>query len=79
MFYLWSLCYFKSHGAPGAQSLVFTTGQTGLNLLWNTSSYQEQTIQLWTMLANYYQNRSEIVGFDLLNEPFGAPSASASC
>lgn len=60
------------HGAPGGQSNNFTTGQAGLNQLFSNSAYQQQTIQLWAMIAAYYQNRSEIAGYDLINEPTSA-------
>ncbi len=58
------------HGAPG--------GQTGQNIddslndhpdLFTNNSYQEQLINMWKLLADYYRNEEIIVGYDLLNEP----------
>jgi len=63
------------HGAPGGQSNNFTTGQAGLNQLFRSAAYQQQTIQLWSLLAAYYQNRSEVAGYDLINEPTSATVA----
>ena len=60
------------HGAPGGQSSNFTTGQAGLGQLFSSSADQQQTIQLWTLIAAHYANRPEVAGYDLLNEPSGA-------
>jgi aryl-phospho-beta-D-glucosidase BglC (GH1 family) len=41
--------------------------------LWYTSSYSEaKWISDWEMMANRYRNASNVVGFDLNNEPHGA-------
>jgi endoglucanase len=63
------------HGAPGGQSSNFTTGQSGLNQLFTSSAYQQQTIQLWGLIAAYYQSRPEVAGYDLINEPTSATPA----
>ncbi|HZT29022.1 MAG TPA: cellulase family glycosylhydrolase [Bryobacteraceae bacterium] len=65
------------HGAPGGQSPSESTGQTGLNQLFSSTAYQQQTIQLWSLLANYYRDRPEVAGYNLLNEPFGAPDSAS--
>jgi hypothetical protein len=65
------------HGAPGGQSANLTTGQAGLNQLFTSTKYQQQTVQLWQLIAAYYQNHPEIAGYDLLNEPLGAPNGPA--
>jgi endoglucanase len=65
------------HGAPGAQSLLFTTGQSWVNQLFKSAAWQQQTVQLWELIAKRVQHRPEVAGFDLLNEPMGAPNASA--
>jgi hypothetical protein len=65
------------HGAPGGQSTNFTTGQAGLNQLFTSVRYQQQTVQLWGLIAAYYANRSEVAGYDLINEPLGAPNGPA--
>ncbi len=60
------------HGAPGGQSSNFTTGQAGVDQLFSSSADQQQTIELWSLLAAHYQNHPEVAGFDLINEPTGA-------
>jgi endoglucanase len=60
------------HGAPGGQSSNFTTGHAGLNQLFGSPADQQQTIELWSLLAAHYQNHPEVAGFDLINEPSGA-------
>jgi|GEM_PF-3463985 hypothetical protein len=58
------------HGAPG--------GQTGANIdnsvsdhpdLFTKKLYQEQTVFVWTYLANRYKDEIYIAAYDLLNEP----------
>jgi endoglucanase len=46
------------HGAPGGQSTNLTTGQAGLNQLFTSARYQQQTVQLWGLIAAYYANHS---------------------
>lgn len=65
------------HGAPGGQSAELTTGQAGLNQLFTSPAYQQQTVNLWAMIAAHYANHPEVAGYDLLNEPMGAPDAAA--
>jgi endoglucanase len=60
------------HGAPGGQSSNFTTGQAGQDQLFSNGADQQQTIELWSLLAAHYQNHPEVAGYDLLNEPSGA-------
>lgn len=60
------------HGAPGGQSANFTTGQAGIDQLFSNSADQQQTIELWSLLAAHYQDHPEVAGFDLINEPSGA-------
>lgn len=58
------------HAAPG--------GQTGTNIdnseddkpgLFLNALYQDQTINIWQVIANRYKNEPYIVAYDLLNEP----------
>jgi hypothetical protein len=65
------------HGAPGGQSGNFTTGQAGLNRLFSSDKYQHQTIQLWGLIAAHYRDHPEVAGYDLINEPLGAPDGAA--
>ena len=67
------------HGAPGSQSLESHTGRKDYNRLFENSlegeAYRVQTIELWKALAAHYKDEPMIAGYDLLNEPVGAPSS----
>ena len=65
------------HGAPGGQAPGQYTGEEGRNQLFKNPRFEEQTVNLWRMIARRYRNHSEIAGYDLLNEPMGAPTANA--
>ena len=65
------------HGAPGRQSDDQPTGRIGRNLLFKDAQKQQETIALWTALAKHFASHSEIAGYDLLNEPMGAPDGKA--
>ena len=64
------------HGAPGAQSDEIHSGRMNYNKLFEDSpegeAYRAATITLWTALANRYIYYDYLLGYDLLNEPFGA-------
>lgn len=64
------------HGAPGAQSKEVHSGQAGYNRLFEDSeeglAYRNQTLALWQALASRYKDNTTVMGYDLLNEPFGA-------
>lgn len=70
------------HGAPGSQSKEFHTGRTSSPTPFdgfyhqlfnpNTDTYRQRTVELWTELANRYRDNPVVVGYDILNEPFGA-------
>lgn len=66
------------HGAPGAQSGEFHTGRKNFNKLFEASpegeTYRTQTESFWREMAKHYKNNPWVVGYDLLNEPFGAPT-----
>src|SRR5205814_7557477 len=65
------------HGAPGGQSPEEHTGELGRNELFKSRPLQERTARLWTAIARRYRDRPEIAGYDLLNEPTGAPDDAA--
>ena len=69
------------HGAPGAQSNEFHTGRKNFNKLFEVSSvgetYRTRTEILWREIAKHYKNNKWVLGYDLLNEPVGAPTATA--
>lgn len=69
------------HGAPGGQSAEATTGRIGFNKLFESSpageTYRARTVELWRELARRYRDNPWVLGYDLLNEPFGTPSNEA--
>jgi aryl-phospho-beta-D-glucosidase BglC (GH1 family) len=64
------------HGAPGAQSKEDHTGEAGRNEFFRSPDLQARTARLWTNLARHFRDRPEVAGYDLLNEPMGAPDAA---
>ena len=64
------------HGAPGRQSKDHHTGEVGRNALFTRESFVQQTAALWRQVAARYANHPEVAGYDLLNEPMGAPNAA---
>lgn len=64
------------HGAPGAQSKEFHTGRRNWNQLFNPANdaFRQRTVELWKALAERYRDNPSVMGYDVLNEPFGALS-----
>ena len=65
------------HGVPGGQSLADHTGQAGQNQYWTSTNYQYQTALIWSNIATHLRDNPGVAGYDLINEPYGAPSRSA--
>ena len=65
------------HGVVGGQSTSDDTGWQNQNQYWTNSTDQIQTTFLWTQIAAHYKGNSAVAGYDLLNEPSGAPSPGA--
>ncbi|MBC8104357.1 MAG: cellulase family glycosylhydrolase [Cytophagales bacterium] len=63
------------HGAPGRQSDSDHTGESGVNRLFKDPAQIKRTQAVWASLARRYKDRPEVAGYDLLNEPMGAPDA----
>lgn len=63
------------HGTPGRQSNEHHTGEIGPNALFKEEVYILQTIAVWKHLARRYKGRSEVAGYDTMNEPTGARDA----
>ncbi|HBG28521.1 MAG: hypothetical protein A2Y10_07230 [Planctomycetes bacterium GWF2_41_51] len=61
------------HGAAGAQSNMGHCGREDYNKFWSDPIYLKRTCWLWQQIAKRYKNRAAVAGFDLLNEPWGAP------
>ncbi|MBU4333506.1 MAG: cellulase family glycosylhydrolase [Candidatus Omnitrophica bacterium] len=64
------------HGAPGAQSSESHSGRLDYNKLFEDSvegaAYRQETIKFWRAVARNYAFLTNIAGYDILNEPFGA-------
>lgn len=67
------------HGAPG--------GQTGQNIddsaddqpeLFMQAKYVNETVNLWTAIAQRYKGEPAVAGFDLLNEPLPVRTGAAA-
>jgi hypothetical protein len=65
------------HGAPGRQSADHHTGEEGVNRLFSDPKYVEEGAAVWKRVAKRYKNRPEVAGYDLVNEPMGAPDGEA--
>jgi aryl-phospho-beta-D-glucosidase BglC (GH1 family) len=61
------------HGAPGRQSKDHCTGQEGINRFFFDPANIERAGKIWAKIATRYRHRPEVAGYDLLNEPIGAP------
>lgn len=64
------------HGVVGGQSTSDSCGQANSNQYWSNGSYQGRTAWMWWQIANHYRGNATVAGYDLINEPTGAPSAS---
>jgi endoglucanase len=58
------------HAVPGGQSNDQCTGESGQNKLWNNPVNEQRTIDVWHAMAEHYRNRSNVAGYDLMNEPY---------
>lgn len=61
------------HGVPGGQSTSDSTGQANLNQYWSSAAYQNQTLLIWSNVATHFSGNPAVAGYDLINEPYGAP------
>jgi endoglucanase len=62
------------HGAPGRQSDSQHTGHEKSCKLFKDLALVQKTAELWAKISERYKNRSAVAGYDLLNEPMGAPN-----
>lgn len=65
------------HGVFGGQSTSQDCGQQNNNTYWTNGNYQGNTALMWWEIANHYKGNATVAGYDLINEPDGAPSSSA--
>lgn len=64
------------HGVVGGQSTSDDTGQQNQNQYWTNSNDQGNTAYMWWEIANHYKGNATVAGYDLINEPTGAPGNS---
>ena len=68
------------HGAVGSQNGSDHSGDTSrTNLYAGTElgeAYREKTAELWALVAEHFAGESNVAGYDLLNEPTRASSAT---
>ena len=65
------------HGVVGGQSKSSDTGRANQNQYWSNPNNQGNTAFMWWQIANHYKDNPTVAGYDLMNEPTGAPSSSA--
>jgi endoglucanase len=65
------------HGVVGGQSTSDDTGYAGQNQYWGNSNDQGNTAWMWWQIASHYNGNGNVAGYDLINEPTGAPNTSA--
>lgn len=67
------------HGAPGGQNTQAAhLGENKTNQMWTDPELLNRTVNLWKTLAKRYKNEKIVAGYDILNEPSGAPSLPVS-
>ncbi len=66
------------HGVVGGQSTADHTGRVRATAeFWSNATDQQRTIDIWKQIAQHYKNNPGVAGYDLINEPTGAPNSSA--
>ena len=65
------------HGVVGSQATSGDTGQQNTDTYWSNSNNQGNTAFMWWEIANHYNGNPTIAGYDLINEPTGAPNNQA--
>ena len=65
------------HGVPGGQSTSQDTGQENQNQYWSSTACQSQTAAIWSKVAAHFRDNPAVLGYDLINEPIGAPTQAA--
>lgn len=65
------------HGVPGGQSASDSTAQANQNQYWTSAAFKNQTSLIWSNVAAHFNGNPAVAGYDLINEPFGAPTQAA--
>jgi aryl-phospho-beta-D-glucosidase BglC (GH1 family) len=62
------------HGAPGGQSKADNSGRVRPAAeLWSEPGNMKRTVEIWKRVAEHFRSNPAVAGYDLLNEPIGAP------
>ncbi|MDF2989268.1 MAG: glycoside hydrolase family 5 [Eubacterium sp.] len=62
------------HTTPGGQNPDWhSDNTTGIAQFWHFDVFRRQITALWQEIARRYKNRTYLMGYDLLNEPFMLP------
>lgn len=67
------------HGAPGRQSDQSHTGEEKYDRLFTDPLMVKKTVEIWSQIAARYKDRAVVAGYDILNEPMGAPDITTLC
>lgn len=62
------------HGVVGGESTSQDCGQENTNAYWSNTTYQTDTAYMWQQIATHYAGNGTVAGYDLINEPTGAPN-----
>jgi len=66
------------HGVVGGQSTAESTGKVRSSAeFWTSTVDQRRTVDIWQQIAGHFNGNPYVAGYDLLNEPTGAPSQIA--
>jgi endoglucanase len=65
------------HGVFGGQSDSANTGYADRNKYWTCKRDQDLTAEMWEKIATHFEGNPGVAGYDLINEPMGAPSTDA--
>lgn len=62
------------HGVPGGQNDADHSGVSMRNALWKERQWQDRAEAMWVAVAKRYAGQPAVLGYDLMNEPWGAPT-----
>ena len=65
------------HGLPGGQSSSQSTAIINQNQYWSKRCLPSQTSLIWSNVAAHFKGNPAVLGYDLINEPLGAPNRAA--
>jgi aryl-phospho-beta-D-glucosidase BglC (GH1 family) len=66
------------HGVVGGQSTAEHTGEVRPTAeFWSNADDQARTVDIWQRIADHFRDNPGVAGYDLINEPTGAPTRTA--